>query len=150
VEVLAELGIGLLLLGGELHYGRRRRRSSSSWVAFVRAVGKPHWHPYVRAFGQLLVRDHDTAGAARWDVNQRQWEADASIVARDWHLIPTARIKAKSEAHALIAGISKNFDEARRYAELTQFEFEQSPDWDRTALRNLESTLSRAGTCSLP
>jgi hypothetical protein len=65
-------------------------------------------------------------------------------VARDWHLIPTPRIKTKSEAHALIAGISKNFDEARRYAELTQFEFEESPDRERISLGNLESILSRA------
>jgi pimeloyl-ACP methyl ester carboxylesterase len=36
-------------------------------------------------------------------------------------VIPTARIKTKSEAHALIAEISKTFDEARRDAELTAF-----------------------------
>ena len=32
----------------------------------------------------------------------------------------------------------------RRYAELTQFEFEESPDRERTSLGNLETTLSRA------
>ena len=32
----------------------------------------------------------------------------------------------------------------RRYAELTQFEFEESPDRERTSLGNLESTLSGA------
>ncbi len=52
--------------------------------------------------------------------------------------------KAKTEAHALIAETSKSFDQARRYIELTQFEFEESPDRERTSLGNLESTLSRA------
>ena len=51
---------------------------------------------------------------------------------------------AKSEAHALIGETSKSFDQARRYVELTQFEFEESPDRDRTSLGDLESTLSRA------
>ena len=51
VEMLAELGIGLLLLGGKLHDRRRRRRPSSSRMARVWAVGEPHWHPHVRAFG---------------------------------------------------------------------------------------------------
>src|SRR4029077_1474488 len=50
----------------------------------------------------------------------------------------------KAEAHSLIAGTSTSFDQAKRYAELTQFEFEESPDRDRTSLGNLESTLSRA------
>ena len=53
--------------------------------------------------------------------------------------------KTKTEAHALIAETSKSFDQAQRYVELTQFEFEESPDQgDRTSLGNLESTLSHA------
>jgi multidrug resistance protein MdtO len=51
---------------------------------------------------------------------------------------------AKSEADALREETSKSFDQARRYVELTQFEFEESPDRDRTSLENLEETLSRA------
>ena len=51
---------------------------------------------------------------------------------------------AKSEAHALIGATSESFDHTRRYVELTQFEFEESPDRDRTSLGDLESTLSRA------
>jgi uncharacterized membrane protein YccC len=51
---------------------------------------------------------------------------------------------AKAEAHALVAETGKNFEQARRYIELTQFEFEESPDRERTSLGNLESTLSRA------
>ena len=35
--------------------------------------------------------------------------------------------KAKTEAHALIGETAKSFDQARRYVELTQFEFEESP-----------------------
>jgi hypothetical protein len=50
----------------------------------------------------------------------------------------------KAEAHLLIAETSQSFDRAKRYAELTQFEFEESPDRDRTSLGNLESTLSPA------
>src|SRR4026207_1096459 len=51
---------------------------------------------------------------------------------------------AKSEGHNLIAETSKSFEQARRYAELTVFEFEESPDRDRTSLGNLETTLARA------
>jgi uncharacterized membrane protein YccC len=51
---------------------------------------------------------------------------------------------AKMESHALIEETAKNFDQARRYAELTQFEFEESPSQERTSLGNLETTLSRA------
>jgi uncharacterized membrane protein YccC len=50
---------------------------------------------------------------------------------------------AKSEAHNLIAETSKSFEQARRYADLTVFEFEESPNGERTSLGNLESTLSR-------
>jgi hypothetical protein len=50
----------------------------------------------------------------------------------------------KAEAHALIAETSKSFDQAKRYVELTQFEFEESPSSKRTSLENLEETLSRA------
>ena len=52
--------------------------------------------------------------------------------------------KAKTEAHALIPETSRTFEQARRYAELTTFELEESPNRDRTSLGNLESTLSRA------
>jgi len=51
---------------------------------------------------------------------------------------------AKSEAHALTGETSKSFDQARRYVELTRFEFEESPSGERTSLGNLEETLSRA------
>jgi uncharacterized membrane protein YccC len=51
---------------------------------------------------------------------------------------------AKAEAHSLIAATSGSFDKARRYVELTQFEFEESQDHERTSLENLEETLSRA------
>jgi uncharacterized membrane protein YccC len=52
--------------------------------------------------------------------------------------------KTKTEAHALIAETSKSFEQARRYAELTQFEIEDSRQGDRTSLGNLKTTLSRA------
>jgi sugar-specific transcriptional regulator TrmB len=52
--------------------------------------------------------------------------------------------EANSKAHDLIAGTSKSLDQARRHAELTQFEFEESPDREPTSLENLETTLSRA------
>jgi Fusaric acid resistance protein family len=52
--------------------------------------------------------------------------------------------KAKTEAHALIPETSRTFEQARRYAELTTFELEESPNRDRTSLGNLEETLSRA------
>jgi uncharacterized membrane protein YccC len=51
---------------------------------------------------------------------------------------------AKADAHRLMGETSKSFDQARRYADLTVFEFEESPDRERTSLGNLESTLSRA------
>jgi uncharacterized membrane protein YccC len=52
--------------------------------------------------------------------------------------------KAKTEAHALIPETSRTLEQARRYAELTTFELEESPNRDRTSLGNLEETLSRA------
>ena len=52
--------------------------------------------------------------------------------------------KTKTEAHALIGETAKSFDQARRYVELTQFEFEDSRQGDRTSLGNLKTTLSRA------
>jgi uncharacterized membrane protein YccC len=52
--------------------------------------------------------------------------------------------KARAEAHDLIPETSKTFEQGRRYAELTTFEFEESPNRDRTLLGNLEETLSRA------
>jgi multidrug resistance protein MdtO len=58
---------------------------------------------------------------------------------------PQASIEAaKTESQALIEETAKGFEQARRYAELTQFEFEESPDREQTSLGNLESTLSRA------
>jgi uncharacterized membrane protein YccC len=57
---------------------------------------------------------------------------------------PESSIKAaKADAHRLIGETSKSFDQARRYIQLTQFEFEESPNGERTSLGNLESTLSR-------
>jgi uncharacterized membrane protein YccC len=50
---------------------------------------------------------------------------------------------AKADAHRLISETSKSFEQARRYANLTVFEFEQSPNGERTSLGSLESTLSR-------
>lgn len=55
----------------------------------------------------------------------------------------TSIAAAKSEAHALIGATSTSFDQTRRYIELTQFEFEESPNGERTSLGNLESTFSR-------
>src|SRR6266446_5576852 len=52
--------------------------------------------------------------------------------------------KTKTEADALIGEIAKSFGQARRYAELTEFEFEDSRQGDRTSLGNLKTTLSRA------
>jgi uncharacterized membrane protein YccC len=58
---------------------------------------------------------------------------------------PQASIEAaKTESQARIEETAKGFEQARRYAELTQFEFEESPDREQTSLGNLESTLSRA------
>src|SRR6266566_4788977 len=58
---------------------------------------------------------------------------------------PETSIKAaKADAHRLIGETSKSFDQARRYAELTQFEIEDSRQGDRTSLGNLKTTLSRA------
>src|SRR6476659_4360600 len=37
----------------------------------------------------------------------------------------------KAEAHSLIAGTSTSFDQAKRYAELTQFELQESPSTER-------------------
>ena len=51
---------------------------------------------------------------------------------------------AKADAHGLIVETSKSFEQARRYADLTAFEFEESPNGERTSLGNLETTLARA------
>src|SRR5205085_761108 len=51
---------------------------------------------------------------------------------------------AKADAHRLIGEISKSFDQARRYIQLTQFESEESPNGERTSLGNLQTTLSHA------
>jgi hypothetical protein len=56
----------------------------------------------------------------------------------------TSLEKAKAEAHDLIPETSRTFEQARRYADLTTFEFEESPNRDRPSLGNLEETLSRA------
>ena len=42
----------------------------------------------------------------------------------------------------MIAETSKSFEQARRYAELTRFELEESPDRDRASLGNLQIALS--------
>jgi hypothetical protein len=52
--------------------------------------------------------------------------------------------KGKAEADALIAETSKSFEQARRYADLTVFEFEESPGGGRTAVESTENSLSRA------
>jgi multidrug resistance protein MdtO len=57
---------------------------------------------------------------------------------------------AKAEANSLIAETSRSFDKAKRYVELTQFEFEESPNRDRTSLSNLETRLSRAEQAFVP
>src|SRR5436190_16262768 len=51
--------------------------------------------------------------------------------------------KAELEAHNLLAETSKSFDQARRYADLTVFELEETPNGERTSLGILEGTLSR-------
>src|SRR6266699_3398873 len=56
----------------------------------------------------------------------------------------TSSETAKAEAHSVIAETSKSFEQARRYAELTQFEFEESPSLERIPLGNLKTTLSGA------
>src|SRR3954468_10732942 len=57
---------------------------------------------------------------------------------------PQASIEAaKTESHNLLAETSKSFDQARRYADLTVFEFEETPNGERTSLGNLEGTLPR-------
>jgi hypothetical protein len=62
----------------------------------------------------------------------------------------TSIAAAKSEAHALIGATSESFDHTRRYVELTQFEFEESTDRERSSLGNLEATLSRAEHVFIP
>lgn len=58
---------------------------------------------------------------------------------------PETSIKtAKSEVQSLMGETANSFERVRHYAELTQFEFEESPDRDRTSFANLEKTLSRA------
>jgi len=58
---------------------------------------------------------------------------------------PQASIEAaKTESQALIEKTAKSFEQARHYAELTQFEFEESPDRDRASVENAESTFSHA------
>jgi len=61
-----------------------------------------------------------------------------------FHPPETSIETAKAEAAALIPDIAKTFDQARRYAELTTSELEESPNRDRTSLGDLESTLSHA------
>src|SRR5882672_10654594 len=51
---------------------------------------------------------------------------------------------AKADAHRLIGETSESFDQARRYIELTQFEFEESPNGERTSTSKLENILVRA------
>jgi multidrug resistance protein MdtO len=52
--------------------------------------------------------------------------------------------KAEAEADALTAETSRSFDQARRYAELTAFEFEESGAADQLPKTKLESILARA------
>src|SRR3954469_2103549 len=52
--------------------------------------------------------------------------------------------KGKAEADTLVAETSKSFEQARRYADLTESEFEQSPASGRRAVESTEGTLSRA------
>jgi uncharacterized membrane protein YccC len=52
--------------------------------------------------------------------------------------------KAEAEADALTAETSRSFDQARRYAELTAFEFEESGAADQLPKTKLESILGRA------
>src|SRR6478672_9200307 len=52
--------------------------------------------------------------------------------------------KGKAEADALIPETSKNFAQARRYVELTQFESEESSTTDQVSTSNLENILVRA------
>jgi uncharacterized membrane protein YccC len=51
---------------------------------------------------------------------------------------------AKAEAQSLIGATARSFEQARRYAELTQFEVEESPLSDRLTNTKLESILVRA------
>src|SRR4029077_4545319 len=52
--------------------------------------------------------------------------------------------KAEAEADALTAETSRSFDQARRYAELTAFEFEESGAADQLPKTKLERILARA------
>ena len=52
--------------------------------------------------------------------------------------------KTKTEADALIGETAKSFDQARRYVELTQFEFEESSATDQVSTSKLENILVRA------
>jgi uncharacterized membrane protein YccC len=52
--------------------------------------------------------------------------------------------KTKTEAHALVGETSKSFDQARRYAELTVFELEESSAKDQVSTSKLENILARA------
>jgi uncharacterized membrane protein YccC len=56
----------------------------------------------------------------------------------------------KAKANSLIAETSRSFDKTKHYVELTQFEFEESPNLDRTSLANLETRLSRAEQVFIP
>ena len=51
---------------------------------------------------------------------------------------------AKADAHRLIGETSKSFDQARRYIELTQFEYEESSATDQVSTGKLENILVRA------
>jgi uncharacterized membrane protein YccC len=57
---------------------------------------------------------------------------------------------AKAEAQSLIGETTKSFDQARRYAALTQFELEESPSRERTSLGGFETTLSCAEQVFVP
>src|SRR5437868_7137527 len=68
-------------------------------------------------------------------------------------VIPSPQIAVettKPEAGALLAEISKDFDQARQQAELANFEFEESPGRDLSSTRNLEIVLERAEEIFVP
>ena len=60
-------------------------------------------------------------------------------------LVPKVRSKRqKRTLIALIGETAKSFDQARRYVELTQFEFEESSATDQVSTSKLENILVRA------
>jgi hypothetical protein len=58
--------------------------------------------------------------------------------------------KTRAEANALIAETSRSFEQARRYAHLTVFEFEESLNGGRVGVENTRSTLSHVERVFVP